>query len=237
MSANTTTFTTLFLSMIVGLGCDADELYESNFELNDDPGEDVEQPLIGEDGGPITHTPLAGPGPMSAEDEQHELEGSALNEEIAAPSVPPVAVVSCTGDNDWSGSTACFREVHHSGWSFASGSGWSYYYDDVRYTSNKSAEGLYEWTAPKSGLAKFYVWIPGNKATADVRYSWGCHVAIETYPGGERVVDQRSYSGVWFYLGSVESKAGWECTLGVHKASNAGATELMAMDGVRVDFS
>lgn len=63
MPTSTTIFTTLFLSTIVGLGCDADDLYESNFEGNDDPDEGVERPMIGEDGGSITDTPLAGPSP------------------------------------------------------------------------------------------------------------------------------------------------------------------------------
>lgn len=144
---------------------------------------------------------------------------------------------TCEGDNDWAGGTSCFNSAQHTGWTFASSTAWKYFYDDVRYTTSSSASGSYHWTAPVSGTAKFYVWIPSNKATADVEYEYYCATGSGTYSESIKIVNQNLYYGEWVQLGSKTSKAGFVCGITVQKANGATASEIMAMDGVKLVFT
>lgn len=154
----------------------------------------------------------------------------------ALGSDPLIATKPCEGDNDWSGGTSCFYSVTHSGWTFASSTAWGYHRNDVRYTSSSSATGKYRWTAPKNGTAKFWVWIPSNKATADVLYTYGCATSGGNYSETPKTVNQNNYYSQWVELGSKPSKLGFECWIDVKKSPSATASEIMAMDGVQIDF-
>ena len=151
---------------------------------------------------------------------------------------PDVAagVVPCQVDNDWTGSNICNPSSHHSAWTKHTSSSWGYFWNDVRYTSASWKTGHYYWTAPTSGTVNFFVWIPSNKATADVEYEYYCASGPGDYSTSTTVINQASFFSQWKYVGSKTSTAGYTCGIHVQKANNASGSELVAMDAAQADF-
>lgn len=171
---------------------------------------------------------------------EHEFDGETRSDDadldLQAHVMPSAASTTCIVDNDWTGSNVCDPNSHHSGWSSHQSGQWSYYYDDVRYTSSKYKTGSYYWNAPKSGFMRFYVWIPSNKATADVEYNYYCASGPGDYSERTRTINQNIYYGEWVYLGSRYSTKGYTCGIRVKKSESASYSELMAMDAALAIF-